>query len=34
VATTILFEVNENHKFNAIKFLTILIGAALSFIMN
>lgn len=34
VATTILFEVNENHKFNAIKFITILVGALLSFIMN
>ena len=34
VATTILFEVNENHKFNAIKFITVLVGAILSFIMN
>lgn len=32
ISTTILFESSENHRFNLIKFLIIILGAALAFI--
>jgi hypothetical protein len=32
ISTTILFESSENHRFNLIKFLIILLGAAIAFI--
>lgn len=31
ISTTILFESSENHRFNLIKFLVIILGAALAF---
>lgn len=31
ISTTILFESNEHHRFNVIKFVTIIIGALLAF---
>lgn len=34
ISTTILFESNENHRFNFIKFITILIGACVAFLVN
>lgn len=34
VATTIIFEISENHKFNAMKFLSIIAGVLLSFLLN
>ena len=33
ISTTIIFETNENHKFNLAKLLAILLGAALTFFM-
>ncbi|MBN8697447.1 MAG: ZIP family metal transporter [Bacteroidetes bacterium] len=32
ISTTILFESSENHRFNLIKFLIIILGAALAFV--
>lgn len=32
ISTTILFESSEHHRFNIIKFITIIIGAALAFV--
>ncbi|MCW3103679.1 MAG: Zinc/iron permease [Bacteroidetes bacterium] len=32
ISTTILFESSENHRFNLIKFIVILLGASLAFI--
>ena len=32
ISTTILFETDENHRFNFIKFITIIIGAIIPFI--
>jgi zinc and cadmium transporter len=34
ISTTILFESNENHSFNFVKFLTIICGAAVAFFLN
>lgn len=34
ISTTILFESTENHRFNAIKFIVILVGAALAFLVS
>lgn len=34
ISTTILFEASENHRFNFIKFLTIIFGAAVAFFIN
>jgi hypothetical protein len=31
ISTTILFESSENHRFNLIKFLVIILGAGLAF---
>lgn len=33
ISTTIIFETNENHKFNLAKLLAILLGAGLTFLM-
>ncbi len=34
ISTTIIFETNENHKVNLVKFLTILFGSGLAFFMH
>lgn len=34
ISTTILFEANENHRFNFIKFITILLGAGVAVMMG
>lgn len=34
ISTTIIFETNENHKFNVMKLTSILIGCSLAFLMN
>lgn len=34
ISTTILFESTENHRFNLIKFIVILLGAALAFAVS
>ncbi len=34
LSTTILFESDQNHRFNLMKFLTILAGAALAFLLS
>lgn len=34
ISTTILFESNENHRFNFIKFITILVGAGVALLIN
>lgn len=34
ISTTILFESNENHRFNLLKFITILIGAGVAIFIN
>jgi zinc and cadmium transporter len=34
IGTTILFEAEQNHRFNLIKFISILLGAALAFILH
>ncbi len=34
ISTTILFESSENHRFNLIKFITILIGASVAFMIS
>lgn len=34
ISTTILFETDENHKFNWLKFLVILLGAAAAFLFS
>ena len=34
ISTTIIFETSENHKFNFIKLISILIGCGLAIIMN
>lgn len=34
ISTTILFESNENHRFNLMKFITILIGAGVAIFIN
>lgn len=34
ISTTIIFETSENHKFNFIKLIAILIGCALAFFMH
>jgi hypothetical protein len=32
ISTTILFESSENHRFNLIKFIVIILGASLAFL--
>jgi hypothetical protein len=32
ISTTILFETEENHKFNMVKFIAIIIGASIPLI--
>ena len=34
ISTTIIFETSENHKFNFVKLLTIIIGCGLAFFMH
>lgn len=34
ISTTILFESDHNHRFNLIKFLTIILGAVTAFLVN
>lgn len=34
IGTTILFEAEQNHRFNLIKFISVLLGAALAFILH
>jgi zinc and cadmium transporter len=34
ISTTILFESNENHRFNFIKFITIILGAGVAVLLN
>ena len=34
ISTTIIFETNENHKFNVMKLTSILIGCSLAFLMH
>jgi len=34
ISTTIIFETNENHKFNVMKLTSILIGCTLAFLMH
>ena len=34
ISTTILFESDQNHRFNLIKFLTIILGAGTAFLVN
>lgn len=34
ISTTIIFETSENHKFNFLKLLTILVGCALAFFIH
>jgi len=34
ISTTIIFETNENHKFNVMKLASILVGCAIAFLMN
>lgn len=34
ISTTILFESSENHRFNLLKFITILIGASVAFVIS
>jgi len=34
ISTTILFESTENHRFNSIKFIVILLGAGLAFLVS
>lgn len=34
ISTTILFESSENHRFNLLKFITIILGAMIAFIIS
>jgi zinc transporter ZupT len=34
ISTTIIFETSENHKFNLLKLVSIIIGCSLAFLMN
>jgi zinc transporter ZupT len=34
ISTTILFESDQNHRFNLIKFMTILLGSATALLLN
>ena len=34
ISTTILFESDQNHRFNLIKFITILLGATTALLLN
>lgn len=34
ISTTILFESSENHRFNLIKFIVIIVGAAFAFVVS
>jgi hypothetical protein len=34
ISTTIIFETSENHKFNLMKLLSILIGCSFAFTLN
>lgn len=34
ISTTILFETSENHRFNAVKFITILVGIATAWLVT
>ena len=34
ISTTILFESDQNHRFNLIKFLSVILGAALAFLLH
>ncbi len=34
ISTTIIFEINENHKFNLIKLSAILVGGAIAFLIH
>ncbi len=34
ISTTIIFETNENHKFNVMKLASILVGCSIAFLMN
>lgn len=34
ISTTIIFETSENHKFNLLKLVSIIVGCSLAFLMN
>jgi hypothetical protein len=34
ISTTIIFETSENHKFNLLKLVSILVGCLFAFILN
>lgn len=34
ISTTIIFETSENHKFNLLKLVSIMVGCSLAFLMN
>jgi hypothetical protein len=34
ISTTIIFETSENHKFNLLKLVSILVGCAFAFGLN